>query len=201
MCVERGETAGISGESGSGKTTLAKIIAGHLQPVSGEVKINLSNHNKSNPVQLLYQNSAFILNPFRRIFDVVCEASYIQHNDKKTAEHQAENILTMLKINPELWYKRGYELSGGEMQRSALARILAVHPKLLILDEPFAAQDVESQLNMLNIFRTVKTEFDLTLICISHNIRLLKNLADNITMIKNGEIYSVEKSADIKNEN
>ncbi len=177
---------GISGESGSGKTTLAKIIAGHLTPSSGTVNINAAKRNNIPPVQMLFQNTGDILNPFRKIFDVIKEAAAL--TGEPNPESETEKLLDMIKLSPKLWNNRGYQLSGGEQQRAALARLLAVKPKLLILDEPFAAQDVESQVNLISLLTEVKKQFDLTIMCISHNIRILKNLADKIIVMKDGGI-------------
>ena len=80
------------------------------------------------------------------------------------------------------------ELSGGEQQRAALARLLAIKPVLLILDEPFSAQDVESQSNLVKLFKQLNKEFNLTMICISHDLRILRNLANRVIILKDGEI-------------
>ncbi len=81
-----------------------------------------------------------------------------------------------------------WNLSGGEQQRAALARLLAVKPVLLILDEPFSAQDVESQLNLVKLFKQLNKEFNLTMICISHDLRIFRNLAIRVIILKDGEI-------------
>jgi len=88
----------------------------------------------------------------------------------------------------ELYSRRGMELSGGEQQRAALARLLAVKPILLILDEPFSAQDVESQVNLVKLFKKLNKEFYLTMICISHDLRILRNLTSRVIILKDGEI-------------
>lgn len=184
--IEEQSTFGISGESGAGKTTLAKIIAGFLSPTSGKIISNLTPRNKANSVQMLFQNSGNIINPYRKVFDVISEAAFIQVNSKKKALLEAERIQELLHIESALWYNRGYELSGGEQQRVALARLLAVNPQLLVLDEPFAAQDVESQLNLLSLLKDIKNEFDLTLVCISHNLKILRKISDEMITLKSG---------------
>jgi ABC-type dipeptide/oligopeptide/nickel transport system ATPase subunit len=179
--LEEGIILGITGESGAGKTTLAKIIAGHLSPSEGKVKLDSS-------VQILFQNTGDILNPFRKVFDVVSEAASIRLKDKKASAAEAEGILELLQFDTSLWYNRGYELSGGQQQRAALARLLAVHPALLVLDEPFAAQDLVSQVNLLKLLLEVKEKFNLTIICISHNLKILRKFAARIIILKEGTI-------------
>jgi peptide/nickel transport system ATP-binding protein len=145
--MNRGEILGIAGESGSGKTTLAKIIAGIIKADDGSLKLN-STENFSNsrisPVQILFQNNGEILNPFRRIFDIVKETYLIRSGEDKNLLENIDKIFNSVQLRPELQNKKGFQLSGGEQQRAALARILAAKPELLILDEPFSAQDPKS---------------------------------------------------------
>jgi ABC-type dipeptide/oligopeptide/nickel transport system ATPase subunit len=108
FCIGKGLTFGITGESGSGKTTLAKIIAGHLKPTGGRIILNITPLNKANPVQLLFQNTGNILNPLRKVFEVVSEAAYVStDNERSAAEQRAEQLLNRIGINHELWNRRG----------------------------------------------------------------------------------------------
>jgi len=188
ISIPENSSTGITGESGAGKTTLAKILAGHLKSSSGSVKIFVPAKNNVPPVQLLFQNTRDIINPYRKIVDVITEAVGLSGISGKSAEVETERILGLLNISKEIWNSRGYQLSGGEQQRAALARLLALKPELLILDEPFAAQDVESQVNLLNLLKKIKNEFSLSILCISHNLRILKNLVDTIYIMRNGMI-------------
>lgn len=187
--VENGEIFGICGESGGGKSTLAKVIAGLIKPDKGEITLNSkSNNKKSSPIQILFQNHGEVLNPFRKISNVIDEVLVINRIDKKYIEKEREKILSSVGFPKELYDRRGFQLSGGEQQRAALARLLATNPVLLILDEPFSAQDVESQLKLVKLFKTLNTEFKITMICISHDLRILRNLADSVIILKDGEI-------------
>ena len=187
--IEPGEIVGICGESGGGKSTLAKVIAGLIKPDSGKITLDSKfNNKKSNPIQILFQNHGEVLNPFRKISGVVDEVLVINRIDKKYIQKERENILTSVGFPKELYARRGFQLSGGEQQRAALARLLATNPVLLILDEPFSAQDVESQLKLVKLFKKLNTEFELTMICISHDLKILRNLADRIIILKDGEI-------------
>ncbi|HEY6435819.1 MAG TPA: ATP-binding cassette domain-containing protein [Ignavibacteriaceae bacterium] len=198
--VQAGEIIGIAGESGGGKSTLAKVIAGLIRPDSGKIILNSkSNNKKSNPIQILFQNHGEVLNPFRKVSNVIDEVLIINRIDKKNIENQRENILSSVGFPKELYTRRGFQLSGGEQQRAALARLLAASPVLLILDEPFSAQDVESQLNLVKLFKKLNKEFKLTMICISHDLKILRNLANQIIIIKDGELVESGETKEVFN--
>ncbi len=190
LTVERGVILGISGESGSGKTSLAKILAGIIKPTVGSVTCNFTSSaaRKSYPVQLLFQNNEEIINPYRTVKSILTEALNIESENKTGTEKRLNELMTRLQIDPELLTRRCRQLSGGERQRVALARLLAVEPEVLILDEPFSAQDVESQMNLLSILRNLKEKDGITIICISHLLSLLKHISDEIIIINNGRI-------------
>jgi ABC-type dipeptide/oligopeptide/nickel transport system ATPase subunit len=197
--LEHGRTLGIAGESGSGKTTLGKLLAGILTASEGNIRFSWdkSSSNKNiNPVQVLFQNNGEILNPFRKVSDVVDEAAGMLYPKKEAVEKRIK-LFRSLNFPEELWTRKGFELSGGEQQRAALARLLAVEPELLILDEPFSAQDPESQLNFLNLFKKIRDEFNITFICIAHNIRILRQLCDDIIIIYRGELVEAGTTGDI----
>ena len=195
--LQKKKSLGIAGESGSGKTTLGKLIAGILTPTGGRVVLDSDQKNKRiSPVQILFQNNGEILNPFRKISNVVDEAIGINSGRKEIPDKRVK-LLRSLNFSEELWERKGYELSGGEQQRAALARLLAVEPELLILDEPFSAQDPESQLNFLNLFMKIREEFDITLICIAHNLHILRKLCDEIIIIYKGSLVEKGRTEEI----
>jgi ABC-type dipeptide/oligopeptide/nickel transport system ATPase subunit len=212
--LEKGKILGISGESGSGKTTLAKILSGILTKTSGEIKFNFpaeQKNKKANPVQVLFQNTGDILNPLRKVEDVIKEALTISANKKNAIEPELERILNAVNFKKELWQRRGYELSGGEQQRAALARLLCVNPALLILDEPLASQDAESQTNLIKLLKEINLpalptgrpagqasqNFGITLIIIAHNLKAIKQLADQVLVIYKGKIVEQGATEDI----
>lgn len=200
--VAENEIVGITGESGSGKTTLIKLIAGILKPSSGEINFTPAKNwkdIKANPVQILFQNNNEILNPFRKIEDLVEEAILLRSKNKLDIESEKDRIFNSVGFSNELRKRKGFELSGGEQQRAALSRILAAKPELLILDEPFSAQDVESQFNFLNLFKRINEEFNLTMICVAHNLKILRKLADKIFVMYNGEIVESGNTQEIFN--
>ncbi len=204
--IDAGETAGIAGESGAGKTTLAKIIAGIMKPSKGSIKFypfRKVNEQKKNPIQILFQNNGEILNPLRKVNDIVEEALSINLKrtgksiDLKNLSEKKEKIFAAVNFPEALRERKGYELSGGEQQRAALARILAAEPELLILDEPFSSQDPESQLNFLNLFKKINKDFGTAMICISHNLEILRQMCSVVLIMYKGEIVESGPAAEV----
>jgi len=196
--VEAGEIIGICGESGGGKSTLAKVISGLIKPDNGKITLNSKlNSKRSKAIQILFQNHGEVLNPLRQISNIIDEALFINRIHKNYIVKERENILDSVGFPKELYERRGYQLSGGEQQRAAIARLLAVKPILLILDEPFSAQDVESQVKFIKLFKHLNKEFHLSMICISHDLKILKNLADRIIILKDGEIVESGETKDV----
>lgn len=196
--VIQGEILGIAGESGGGKTTLIKLITGIIKPSTGSIKINIEKNN-INPVQILFQNNGQILNPHRKIDDIVGEAIKLRDISLKAKELEVEKEKIFTAINFPMQYRqnRGYQLSGGQQQRAALARLLAVKPEILILDEPFSAQDYESQKNLSALFKNINKDLGITLICVSHNLKTLRKLCDRVIIIYKGKIVEIGKTEDV----
>ncbi len=197
--LEKGKILGIAGESGSGKTTLAKIIAGIILPTEGRILSNFSDEwqkLRPHPVQILFQNNGEILNPLRKVEKIIDETLRIRYKNNDMY-NEKEKIFNSLNISDSIRNRKGFELSGGEQQRIALARILASSPELLILDEPFSAQDPISQLNLLKIFKKINLEFKITIICIAHNLTILNKLCDEMIILYNGEIVEKDSAKNI----
>jgi ABC-type dipeptide/oligopeptide/nickel transport system ATPase subunit len=198
--VEEGEILGICGESGGGKSTLARVIAGIIKPNSGRVIFDFSNgksKHENKPIQILFQNHGEILNPFRKVQNMIDEALEISGIDKNKIESERNRIMNSVGLPISLYQRRGYQLSGGEQQRAALARLLAAKPSLLILDEPFSAQDVESQFKFVKLFKKLNKDFNLTMICISHDLRILRKLTERLIIFKDGEIVEIGETKKI----
>ena len=196
--LQREKILGIAGESGSGKTTLAKMLAGIIVQTSGTISLNLANDwstISTKPVQILFQNNGEILNPLREISSIIDEAIKIRFG--KIEEDQRKRVLDSVQLNEKLRSRKGFELSGGEQQRAALARILAVQPEVLILDEPFSAQDPVSQLNFLQLFKSINQEYKISMICISHNLKILRALCDEIIILYRGKIVEEGETKNI----
>ena len=189
------DVLGICGESGGGKTTLAKLVVGIIKPTNGELILNKKlSTNKNNPkaIQILFQNNSNLINPYRKVGAVIDEAIKLSGTNNNSIDEKKAKLFETLNINRALTERKGFELSGGERQRIALARLLAVNPKVLILDEPFSAQDVTSQLNFVKVLKRLNAEFGVTMICISHDLKILRKFTHRVIVLQNGRI--VEKA-------
>lgn len=182
--IPENSITGLIGESGCGKTTLAKIISKILTPAGGKIE----TAGKLN-IQLLFQNSEESIHPLRKVKNILSDVS----GEKK----EIKNICDLLGIEEKLLEQRGISLSGGERQRAALARILLNKPGLIILDEPFSAQDPESQSQMAALFKEINSQYKCSLFIISHNIEPLKNLAEKIYVMLKGNIVESGYTAEV----
>lgn len=190
------EIFSIAGESGSGKTTLAKILAGIIKPTKGEIRyfpdINFYS-NKISPVQILFQNNGELINPYRTVESLLDEA--LKKAERNSLFKSVNQLLDIFSLDCSIKNQKGFSLSGGQQQRVAFARILAVNPQIIILDEPFSAQDKASVENLIRLVKEINKNFSKTIVCISHDVKTIKNISDRIMIMKNG---SVIETGDVK---
>jgi len=196
--INMGETFVLIGESGSGKSTVAKIVLKLLDPDRGKIifdsrdvtflKAKHLKWYRAN-VQGLFQNPHTSLNPVMKVLDLVIEpAVELKGMEREDAEKEAVELLTSLGLSRELFKKYPSELSGGQAQRVALARALIVKPRLLVLDEPTSALDVSTQLQILNLLESVKREYRLSYLLITHDMGVARYLGDRVAVIYLGKI-------------
>jgi peptide/nickel transport system ATP-binding protein/oligopeptide transport system ATP-binding protein len=199
FAVEELSTLGIVGESGSGKTTLAKIILKLIPATSGEAIFNqdlITNFRKD--VQIIFQNPYNSLNPKMRIIDILTEPFLIHKTvPKKTFKDRAQDLLKLVGLELSTLYRYPIEFSGGQRQRICIARALASEPKFLLLDEPISSLDLTIQAQMLDLLSELKQRLKLTYIFISHNLAVIKHIADSVIVMQNGKIVEQGKCQDI----
>ncbi|MFB7147547.1 ATP-binding cassette domain-containing protein [Agrobacterium deltaense] len=196
FAVERGKTLAIVGESGSGKSTLARIIA-LIDPASGgELKIEgkpvdiarrRPDTEMRSKVQMVFQNPYGSLNPRQKVGDVLMEPLVI--NTKMPASERrerAEAMLVKVGLGPEHFNRYPHMFSGGQRQRIAIARALMLNPALLVLDEPVSALDLSVQAQVLNLLRDLQEEFELTYVFVSHDLSVVRYIADDVMVISKG---------------
>ncbi|MDX8494435.1 dipeptide ABC transporter ATP-binding protein [Mesorhizobium sp. VK22B] len=195
--VEKGKTLAIVGESGCGKSTLARIItlidpatAGELFIDGNKVDIARDGLTKEmrRKVQIVFQNPYGSLNPRQKIGDVLGEPLLI--NTDKPAEERRDLAMKMLKkvgLGPEHYNRYPHMFSGGQRQRIAIARALMLNPSLLVLDEPVSALDLSVQAQVLNLLADLQDEFRLTYVFISHDLSVVRYIADDVMVMYFGE--------------
>jgi dipeptide transport system ATP-binding protein len=196
--VEKGRTLAIVGESGSGKSTLARILTLVDAPTSGELaidgeKIDIRRTGVSKQlrrkVQMVFQNPYGSLNPRQKIGDVLAEPLVI--NTDMPAPERADRAMTMLRkvgLGPEHFNRYPHMFSGGQRQRIAIARALMLNPSLLVLDEPVSALDLSVQAQILNLLADLQDEFQLTYVFISHDLSVVRYIADEVMVMYLGEV-------------
>jgi len=193
------KSLGVVGESGSGKTTLAKIILKLIPATSGEVAFDekrITNFRKD--VQIIFQNPYNSLNPKMRIIDIVSEPLLIHHIvAAKRRATRAVELLKMAGLDGSSLDRYPKEFSGGQRQRICIARALASEPKLLILDEPISSLDLTIQAKLLDLFAQLKERFKLTYIFISHNLAVIKHIADTVIVMREGKIVEQAQASDL----
>jgi len=198
FAVARGKTLAIVGESGSGKSTLARIIAlidhqsGGVLKIEGEtvdIARRKPDHALRSKVQMVFQNPYGSLNPRQKIGDVLMEPLLL--NTKLPAAERrarAEAMLVKVGLAPEHFNRYPHMFSGGQRQRIAIARALMLNPALLVLDEPVSALDLSVQAQVLNLLADLQEEFGLTYVFISHDLSVVRYIADDVMVMHKGEV-------------
>ena len=196
--LERGNTVALVGESGCGKSTLARIAAGLEVVESGEVRVagkpvtqrgRQAQRDRSNAVQLIPQDAAAALDPRSTVATSVAEPLAI-HRRGTAAERRAKAIelLAEVGLDASLADRYPHELSGGQRQRVVIARALALEPAVLIADEPVSALDVSVRAQVLNVLQRIQRERSLALLLISHDLAVVRGLADRVDVMYLGRI-------------
>ena len=194
LTINKGEILAIAGESGCGKSTLAKGITRLVSPKSGEILFegqNIFNIKKDYPknVQMVFQNPYSSLNPKMKIGETLREPLDINTKLKKSEKDiLVEEVLEDVGLQTSCLSLYPHEFSGGQRQRIAIARALILKPKLLIADEPVSALDASIQAQIINLLKELKTKRDLTILFISHDMNVIKYLADRVGIMYFGSL-------------
>lgn len=196
--VERGKTLAIVGESGCGKSTLARIISLIDPQTSGKLTINGEDINIANSkvttqmrqmTQIVFQNPFGSLNPRQKIGHALTEPLLLNTNMTSGQRRQAaEEMLEKVGLLPSYFNRYPHMFSGGQRQRLAIARALMLKPKILVLDEPVSALDLSVQAQVLNLLADLQDELDLTYVFISHDLSVVKYIANTIMVMYLGEV-------------
>ena len=201
LSIQEGEVLGIVGESGCGKSTLGRTIVQLIPPTAGTVILEGRNLNQLHgqglrrarrDFQMIFQDPYASLNPRLNVFDTLAEA--IRTHKKVPRRELRQRVTALMQkvgLLPRTMKKYPHEFSGGQRQRIAIARALAVEPKLIIADEPVSALDVSIQAQIINLLVLLRHEMKLTLIFISHDLSVVKHISDRIGVMYLGKIVEL----------
>ena len=207
FAVAAGEVFGLVGESGCGKSTLSRLIVALEEPTAGTVEIDgtrLSSlgrrelRRRRRDVALMFQDPDASLDPRMHVGDSIGEPLAIQRVGAKGERRLAvQRLLAEVGLRSDVAERYPHELSGGQRQRVGLARALALRPKLIVADEPVSALDVSVQAQVLNLLREVRLEHDLTYVVISHDLAVVRFLADRVAVMYLGVLVELAPSVEL----
>ena len=197
--VRAGETLGIVGESGCGKSTLAQLLMGLIEPSSGDLNwASRTGSEGRNNVQIVFQDPQSSLDPRLPIWRIITEPLYARgHVDRAQMREVAAKVASQVGIRPEYLDRFPHQFSGGQRQRIAIARALSSDPDIIVLDEPTSALDISVQAQILNLLAELQRARNLTYILISHNVSVVRHMADRVAVMYLGQIVELGQAAQV----
>ena len=193
--IQRGQIFGLVGESGCGKSTIGKMLSGMYKPSAGEYAFNgvpyhqLLCDKERIKIQIIMQDSFGALNNRKKVIDILTEAPLHHHIITRAQRRNfAKQLMNKIGLSADDLYKFPHMFSGGQQQRINIARALAVQPELLICDESVSALDVSIQAQILNLLLKLQKEYKLSMLFISHNLGVIKHIANVIAVMYLGKI-------------
>ncbi|CDZ65827.1 Oligopeptide/dipeptide ABC transporter, ATPase subunit [Neorhizobium galegae bv. orientalis] len=199
LTVHHGETMGLVGESGCGKSTLARLVSGLMAPTSGEISFPPNASGNKPRLQMIFQDPYSSLNGRWTIEDIIAEPIRVHklRNGRAAIRARVDELLVQVGLSAADAEKYPQEFSGGQRQRICIARALAGEPEFLILDEPTSALDVSVQAQILNLLRDLQKNLHLTSLFITHNLSVVRIMADRIGVMYLGELVEEATSVEL----
>ncbi len=204
--IRKGETLGIVGESGSGKTTVARCIARLIEPSEGEIVVDGVNvahlaerdlRPYRRDIQIVFQDPYRSLNPRRTVGQSIVEGPINFGMTHEKAQEKARELMGLVGLSPDALDRYPHQFSGGQRQRICIARALAMGPTLLIADEAVSALDVSVQAQVLELLDSIRKQFDLAVLFITHDLRVAAQICDRIAVMKNGVVVEHGTTTDV----
>jgi oligopeptide/dipeptide ABC transporter ATP-binding protein len=207
LSVQRGETFGLVGETGCGKSTLARCITGLQAVTSGHVLIDgeeITGLSRSalrpyrRRMQMVFQDPYGSLNPRRPVGAIIGDPFAIHHvADGGMRRRRVQELMELVGLNPEHYNRFPAEFSGGQRQRIGVARALALHPSLVVCDEPVSALDVSVQAQIINLLDDLQDELGLTIVFIAHDLSVVRYVSDRVGVMYLGKLVEIAETEEL----
>jgi oligopeptide/dipeptide ABC transporter ATP-binding protein len=199
--VYPGETLGLVGETGCGKSTLARVVMRLYEATEGRIEFEGRDVTRlrgqglrdlRRDMQMIFQDPYASLNPRKTVGNIIGEP-YRVHKTvaKDKVKGEVQQLMELVGLNPEHYNRFPFAFSGGQRQRIGIARALALHPKLIVCDEPVSALDVSIQAQILNLLEDLQEEFKLTYLFIAHDLSVVKHVSDRVAVMYLGRIVEI----------
>ena len=206
--IKSREVLGLAGESGSGKTTIGRSLLRLVEPTSGQITFNGNEVTTLDPsalrrfrrkAQIIFQDPYSSLDPRMTIEEIVAEPLRVQaiEPERRRRRDRVAALLSKVSISNDYLHRRPRELSGGQRQRVGIARALAVDPEFIVADEPVASLDVSIQAQIVNLLQDLKDSLGLAILFISHDIAVMRHIADRIAIVYLGKLMEIGSAREI----